>query len=443
MNNIKKHILVAALLMPTHAYAAMYDPFKDDNPTLFDTQQFGSRAENKSQKIIGLIKQAENSFKKGDLQKSEQTMLKALTVAKGNLKAEAKLLSILGEVYAKQQKAEKLLPLAQDIIRRYPGETIALSILAGAQMVNKQYQQSEKTLRKIISKELEDTNHRLLLVDVLIKQENKQKEVESLLNDILKIQANNPKALLLKTKLQIEQKQFTDALKTIKVMEGFYPKKAFVPQIKADLQLAEKNYEGALALYQHAYQIRPNNKVLFIMVDLLKVLKKESKAFDLLNNELKKNNNNLAVHFKLGVIYQQKRNYLQAEKHFKAILNKQENNIIVLNNLAWNYLKQGKPEALALAKKVYDKAPKSPDIADTYAVILLEQGDKKLALDILKVAVKAAPKSMDIQYHLALAYSKNAQKRQAIKILQNLEKQSAYFSEKKAASELLSALIVG
>jgi len=439
MKKIVKSSLIAIALLPsmiTTGYAATYDALGSGN----DKFPFSSRVQTKSQPVVELITRAEAAFKEGKFVESENLLLEALASAKGNLNAESTLVSILGVVYAKQQQAEKLLPIAQDILERFPNETIALSTLAGAQIVNKQYSQAEKTLKQVISKESKDINHRLLLVNVLLKSSNREKDVESLLNEILQIQENNPKALLIKAKLQISQKKFLDALKTIEAIERFYPKKAIATHLKGDLNLAEKKYEKALKFYQQSYQIERNNRVLFLMVDLMKVLKKESAAFELLNNELKKDNKNLAIHFKLATIYQQQKNYLQAEKHFKVILAEQPENIIVLNNLAWNYFQQGKAEALGLAKKAYEKSPKSAEIVDTYGSILLEQGDKKQGLLLIKSAAEMAPKALDIQYHLALAYSKNGDNKQAISVLQQLEKQDAYFSEKKAASKLLETL---
>ncbi len=442
---ISKVSMLATLLFPLSfnvVYGAIYNDSLDENTEIkFDLKQFGPRVNTKQSQIVELIKEAEIAFKTGRLIKSEQLLLRGLEKARGNLKSESTLISILGKVYAKQQQADKLLPLAESLLKRFPNEVVALSTMAGAQIVNKQLDEAKNILENIIEKKPKDVGHRLLLVELLIKETQQEKEALKLLSDILKIQANNPKALLFKTKVHIALQQFKSAKKTIKTISRFYPKAAIADQLQGDLNLAQKKYKKALASYKKSYQIRPNNKVLFLMSDLMKFLKQDTAALNLLNSELNKANDNLALQFKLGNIYQQLKEYPKAAKHFEFILEIQADNVAVLNNLAWNYFQQGNAEAINLAKKAYDKAPKSVAIADTYAVILLEKGDKKQALDILKDIAKKSPNAMDIQYHLALAYSKNSQKQQAIDILKVLEQEKKYFSEKKQVALLLKQLM--
>ena len=436
MKKIIKYSLLAAILLPVVSHAATYEGLANDDAG-FSINEFGP---NKYQKVLGIIKNAEVAFKKGELQTSEKLLLQGLVIVKGDINAEVRLVSILGGVYAKQQQPEKLLSITQDIVQRYPEDNLALSALAGAQIANKQHSKAEAILQKIITQEPQDINHRLLLVNLLLKSTGREKDVENLLNEVLKIQANNPKALLIKTKLQIQQKQFKQAAETIKTIEGFYPKEVIGLRLKGDLILAQKKSAQALGFYQQAYKIEPNNELLFLMADLMKLQKEDSAALALLNDAVKKDNKNLAVHLKLGNIYQQLQEYQLAEKHFNAILEVQADNVIVLNNLAWNYLQQGRPEALKLAKRAYEISPKSGAIADTYGVILLKQGDKKEGLAILKLASEGAPKILGIQYHLAQAYSETGNQKQAIEILQKLEKHESYFPEKKEASELLKKL---
>ena len=437
-----KYSFIGMLLLPCFSYAATYNVLEEKNDLSFTLDSFGSRVQSGSKEVITLIEQAEVAFKKGQMNESETLLLQAIAKVKvkGNLKGEAKLISILGAVYAKQQQAEKLLPLAGDLLKRFPRNSMALSILAGVQIVNKQDAQAEKTLRKIISQEPKDTNHRLLLINLIAKVVSREKEIKPLLDQVLNIQANNPKALLITARLQLKNKKFKQAAATIQTIEGFYPKQAIAHQLKGDLYLAEKKHAKALESYQQAYQIAPNNKVLYLLVDLMKVQGKGTNALVLLNDELKKNSKNSAVHFKLASIFQQLKDYKQAEKHYRAILAEKADNPLVLNNLAWVYLQQNKPEALGLAKRAYENTPKSNSIADTYGTILIKQGDKKLGLSILEKTAALVPKSDEIQYHLALAYSANGNKKKAIEILQKIQPSKQYFAEKKQASAWLKTL---
>lgn len=404
-------------------------------------RNFADKALNINEKSLGayliLAKAAEKQEKKGD---AEKILLNGLNKVTGNVETEAKMVRTLGSLYVSEKQTEKLLPIAHDLIKRYPGNNIALSVLASAQLLNKQYQLAEQTLKQIIRQDPKDINHRLLLANLISKAPNKEEEALIVLNEVLQIEPNNPEALLFKAEFQTKQKQYQPALATIDVFDELYPQQAITKQLTGDVFLAEKKYAKALEYYQQAYQMKPTTEMMFLLVDLMVFQKKEVAAIELLNNELKKNNKNSAAHFKLAGIYQQLKDHKQAEAHYESVLAEQKDNVLALNNLAWLYYQQNNPEALGLAKRAYEKAPGSPSIADTYGTILIKQGDKKQGLAIIKKAAIAKPESHDIQYHLALAYSVNGNNKQAIEILQRIEQSEQYFSEKKSAIELLKKL---
>lgn len=75
----------------------------------------------------------------------------------------------------------------------------------------------------------------------------------------------------------------------------------------------------------------------------------------------------------------------------------------VLNNLAWLYQTTGDGRAEATAKRAYDAAPASPQIADTYGWILLEKGRAAEALPLLTKAAEGLPDNAEVQANLQRA----------------------------------------
>ncbi len=383
---------------------------------------------------------AESAYKQGAFEKVEHILIKGLTSVQGNLESELQIVDVLRHFYGSQQKIKKLSPIIQAIVKRYPDEIPALTTLVVTQLANKQITLAEQTLIQIINLEPQDTNHRLLLADLLNNSANKENEVLKLLNEVLLIQANNLQALKFLVKLQIKQEQYQLALETIDRINGFFPQKGVANELEGEVYVAKKEYAKALQFYNLAYLKENSNEILFVTADLLKMQNQQQAALDLLHNELKINSQNIAVHFKLASLYHQSKNYQQAEIHYNNILQQQTNNLLALNNQAWVYSQQNKTEALDLAKRAYDIAPQSADIADTYAMILIKQGDKKLGLSIIEKAAENTPDSNELQYHLALAHSVNGNSIKAIKILQQIENSENDFSEKQKALELLKKL---
>lgn len=375
-----------------------------------------------------------------NFEEAENILLKGLVAIEGNLEQELQMVDNLGDLYGKHQQVDKMLPICMTLVKRYPNEIRALSALSVAQLSAKQYTLAEQSLKQIINQAKQDTYHHWLLADLLGNSLNREKEAIELLDQTLQIKSDDLPVLTLLVRLKIKGGQYSSAKDNINKLEGYYPDLAITKRLAGEWYMAQKQYTEAANSFQKVYQIEHNNDILFLLADLMLMQNKQSAALDLLENELQKNNDKIAVHFKLAAIYQQLTNYKQAENHYMSILVVQPDNLLALNNLAWNYLKQNKPEALIMAKKAYELAPESADIADTYGMILLNQNHKKLALAMIKKAAASKSESNDIQYHLALAHKVNGNNSQAIQILKKIETSKQDFAEKLQAIDLLKNL---
>jgi putative PEP-CTERM system TPR-repeat lipoprotein len=371
---------------------------------------------------------------------AEKALLTAKSRNQGNAKLEVAIANNLGKFYITQKQTHKILPLAKDIVTRYPKESSALSLLANAQLINHQKKEAEKTLKKLIIQDKQDIPGRLLLISLLTDQPKKEKEALKLLDEISSIAPDNLQVLSQKAAYLIKLKHYQAARNVATKIDKLNPKLGFIYLVDGEIYLHEKKLDSALSAFQHAYKIKPTEKILNVITDIMVSKGKQSEAINFLNKELKKNHQNLAGHFKLATLYQQQNNLIEAEKHYKVVLSVMPDNAIVLNNLAWIYHQQNNPKALKLAEQAYKLAPNSAAIADTYGVILTKLGNLQQGIDVLEKASKLAPMAYDIQYHLAEAYAANGNKKQAIDILNQVLKTEQIFSEKNAAIALLKKL---
>jgi len=383
---------------------------------------------------------ADIAYKQKNNAEVETVLVAAHEKVKGDIAAELEVIKNLGRFYALQKQPEKILSLSEDLLKRYPNNSQALSVLAGAQIVNSKKTLAEQTLHQLINQEKQDTTHRLLLAKLLIDQPDKEKEALQLLDEAFAIEPGKPQALVLKTEYLIKLQRYPEATELANKTDALFPKLVLGKLLKGDVYLAEKKIDKALESYQQAYKVQPNDKVLFTIVDLMNAQKKLPEAVKFLNQALEKNPKNSAIHFKLATVYQQQNDNSQAEYHYKAILAEQPDNILSLNNLAWIYSQQNNPLAVELAKKAYTKSPEAAAIADTYGYILVKQGQPAEGLTVLEKAAGLAPTANDIQFHLAEAYAATNNRSRAIEILETLAKTGQDFLEKKAALSLLDKL---
>lgn len=421
------------------AYQQMLNLMKQNK--LAEAKTLASKLIAQDDKAIGAyLILADVANKQKDLKEMERILVLALQKAKGSEQAEVEVFKILGQVYAATKQAAKILPLAEDISKRYPNNGLAISLLAETQILNNNKSAAEKALAAQIAQNPKEVGNRLFLAKLLMEQTDKQEDTMKLLNDAIELSPDNPDALTTKAAYLIKLKNNTEAMELAEKIDKQFPNSITGKLLKGDIYLSEQKRDEAIEVYRQIYKAQPNERVLFALVDLMIAQKQLSEAIVLLEQESAKMPKSLAIHLKVANLYIQKNDLKLAEQHYKAMLAIDADNIIALNNLAILYVKSKSPQAVALAKKAYLKAPNEPTIADTYGYILVKQGDAKEGLVILEKAAAVVPKAGDIQFHLADGYAKTGNKKKAIEILEGLAKSEQNFSEKESAKNLLIEL---
>ena len=414
-----------------------------DNGQLDKAKDYANKALSINDKTLNAyLVLADVAYKQKDNAEIEKLLQTAQDKVKGNITKEIDVVKNAGKYYALQKQPEKILALTEELSLRYPDNTSVLSLLSQAQIINNKKSLAEETLLKLISLDKGNVGNRLLLIKLMSEQPDKEQETLKLLDETAQLTPDNPEALIYKTAYLIKIKHNPEALKLADKLDHSFPKLVFGKLLKGDVYLADKKLDKASEMYQKAYNIEQNDRILFTLVDLLIAQKKQAEAIKLLNGALEKNNKNIAAHFKLATIYQQQNNTQQAEAHYKAMLTQQADNALALNNLAFLYSQQNDPRALEYGKKAYEKAPESAAILDTYGSILIKQNQAKEGLALLEKAANLALKEPNIQFHLAESYVANNNPEKAIEILEPLVQAEADFTEKKAATDLLEKLKV-
>jgi predicted Zn-dependent protease len=131
----------------------------------------------------------------------------------------------------------------------------------------------------------------------------------------------------------------------------------------------------------------------------------------------------------------------EAVKEYNHILEKAEDYIPAMNNLAFLYL-QGygsKEKALELALRAYRAAPETPQIMDTLGYALLKNNRPKEAFEMLRNANMSLPDDPSVQYHLALLYKESGDAGHAREYASRALKTSD-FPEAKEARLLLDSI---
>lgn len=363
----------------------------------------------------------------------------ALSTIKKDISRELFLASFLSKLYVQQSQEQQLLNLGRKMAVRYPADYNALAFQAQTLIAGKKYKQAVDVLSRIILENKMDITQRFQLVNVLLELKKEQAAID-ILNEILNIYPENTEALIHKTKLLIQIRDYPQALKVSKKLQQLVPEKGIGYHFSGNIYLAMKQKEKALDAFINAYRNEANNRYLFIAADLMMELKQTNEAISLLKQAITEDEKNIAVHLKLALYFQNNEMNTQAIKYYEAVLSYQPENILALNNLAWIYSIQGNSKALELARQAYKLKPESAAIMDTYGEVLMAQKQYARGLEILKKATSVAPEAMEIQFHLARAYHLNQKNRRAREILTNILASEKSFKGKEEAVNLLKQL---
>ena len=125
---------------------------------------------------------------------------------------------------------------------------------------------------------------------------------------------------------------------------------------------------------------------------------------------------------------------------YRAALEIDPDNVVVLNNLAWLLNEQGKPEARDLAERAYRLAPLNASVVDTLGAVMLKQGDTARGVALLRQATNLAPQDPRLRLNLARALAKSGDKAGARREIEHVVNRDPRAPVKAEAEQLLREL---
>jgi tetratricopeptide (TPR) repeat protein len=114
---------------------------------------------------------------------------------------------------------------------------------------------------------------------------------------------------------------------------------------------------------------------------------------------------NYQPYFYLALQQQQQGQHSTAIDLYEKTLQRNGQQPVALNNLAWLYMEADNPAAVEMAERAYQLAPGNPAILDTYGWLLVQSGQVASGTEILEQALAVASAELrdDIQGHLDAA----------------------------------------
>ncbi len=342
----------------------------------------------------------------------------------------------LSELYVRSGEPKKALALLDQVGTTLPPQLLAAR--AQAQFAAGDQDAARQTWRDLLTLRPENVEVRRVLISALVRAK-KFDEARSVVQEGLTLSPGNP--VLLATSLAIAQAQggVPAALAEADRLRKDPANLPIAELLKGDVLMANRRFGEAAAAYQAEYKATPSLALALRAADALQASGASAAAAQQLDDWLKRQPDSPDALRLLASLEMSAGHYADAEPKFLQVLKQRPNDPVALNNLAWSLQEQGKPDALAYARRAFLAAP-TPDVGDTLGWILTTHGEAADALPLLRQAAKAKPQDPSVQYHLALALSGTGQKDEAIHLLDALVSRPDTFADKPKAQALLDQL---
>ena len=155
----------------------------------------------------------------------------------------------------------------------------------------------------------------------------------------------------------------------------------FVRGVMARIKLREQNAAGAVEDAEVAFNANQNTKNLQVLVTAYDLTDQADKSYELLTNYAANKPTDLGALMLLAE-KEMSKDKASAITRYQNALKLNENNFVVLNNMAYLLMEENKiSEAFRFAKRAYDLKPNNAATVDTYAQILIRQNKPTEALE--------------------------------------------------------------
>jgi tetratricopeptide (TPR) repeat protein len=200
-----------------------------------------------------------------------------------------------------------------------------------------------------------------------------------------------------------------DAMGIARQLEQSRPREAGTPLLRGGVLLERRDFAGALEAFEAALKLDPR------LAD---------------------------AHRGAGQAHEGLQRPARAAEAYRRALKLQGDDAIALNNLAWILAEAlDRPdEALPLAERAVQLAPRAGEMLDTLGRIHYRRGSYAKAADALREASSRLPQNATVLYHLGLAYAKLGRRADAASVLRRASLLDARLAEARQIDTLIKDL---
>lgn len=333
----------------------------------------------------------------------------------------------------------KALAIARAALDANPDHPAALDLLGSTQLASGDTVNAITTFTTLTKKvpQSADAHLRLAMAQFANQQRT---DTRASLKRALQLQPDHLQSQDALIRLELAEQKTAAALQIARQIQTQHPKSPLGFEREADILLGQKRLPQAIQAYEQALARGAGSALLIKLHRAYLQVGNAQAADQRLTAWLKQHPDHHAVRAYAANHYTASGRYKDAIAQYQEIQRQAPANVVVLNNLASLYQREGDSRALATAEQALKLAPDNPSVQDTLGWILVEQGQVKRGQEWLRKALMAAPRHATIRYHHAVALARSGNRTQARAELEKLLADSPQFPDAAHARVLLQGL---
>ncbi len=328
---------------------------------------------------------------------------------------------------------------AQAALARLPDQPELLDRLGRAQLAVGGHQQAITTYNRLITVQARSPAGLLGLAEAQWQADDLPAAGKSVKRALLLAPDSLP-AQSLAIRLALRQQQPGHALALAREVQKQRPDQAVGYLLEAEIHSAAQRWAAALPALRKALALAAPAQAPARYHHTLRQAGQRAEA-DAFASAWRKNHDSDALFlFYLGDVALAQNDLAGAEALYRAVLQRQPNHAMALNNIAWLLLAQKKPGALAYAQRAVAAAPHQPALLDTLAQAHAAEQQIGQAISLQKQALAMRPDDPALRLTLARFYGQAGEKRLAKAELDRLQALGARFAGQAEVAALLKGL---
>lgn len=238
----------------------------------------------------------------------------------------------------------------------------------------------------------------------------------------------------------LADKRIPDALSIAQDVVRQRPREAIGFLMEAGIYAEQKSWDKAIAAAREAFGRERDSPTAIRLHALLTAGNRRADADAFAQLWRKEHPGDTSFQFHLGSMAMEQKDYATAEARYREVLATRPDNAVMLNDIAYLLLLQGKPGALPLAQQANRLSPGVPAYMDTLSRALAADKQPREALEWAGRAVAAAPDKPAYRLHLARLLIDTGDRTKAREELQKLAVLGGRFDGHREVARLLGGL---